>query len=80
MEEKEIILKADNISKQYRLGVVGTGTLSHDLNKWWYKIRGKKNPYLKVGEVSFSGFSNKRPCFVICAPLALKSVSQFSLL
>lgn len=52
MEEKEIILKADNISKQYRLGVVGTGTLSHDLNKWWYKIRGKQNPYLKVGEVN----------------------------
>ncbi|MGB3585402.1 MAG: ATP-binding cassette domain-containing protein, partial [Tunicatimonas sp.] len=38
------------MSKQYRLGVVGTGTLSHDLNRWWYRVRGKEDPYLKVGE------------------------------
>lgn len=44
-----IILKAENISKQYRLGNVGTGTLSHDLNRFWYKVRGKEDPYLKVG-------------------------------
>jgi lipopolysaccharide transport system ATP-binding protein len=45
---KDIILKAENISKQYRLGQVGTGTLSHDLNRWWHTIRGKENPYLKI--------------------------------
>lgn len=49
---KDIILKAENISKQYRLGTVGTGTLSHDLNRWWHAIRGKENPYLKVGEIN----------------------------
>lgn len=49
---KDIILKVENISKQYRLGVVGTGTLSHDLNRWWHKIRGKEDPYLKVGEAN----------------------------
>jgi lipopolysaccharide transport system ATP-binding protein len=49
---KDIILKAENISKQYRLGQVGTGTLSHDLNRWWYKIRGKENPYLKIGDTN----------------------------
>jgi lipopolysaccharide transport system ATP-binding protein len=49
---KDIILKAENISKQYRLGLVGTGTLSHDLNRWWYKIRGKEDPYLKIGDVN----------------------------
>ena len=49
---KDIILKAENISKQYRLGQVGTGTLSHDLNRWWHEIRGKENPYLKIGEVN----------------------------
>ncbi len=38
----DIILKAENISKQYRLGQVGTGTLSHDLNRWWHQVRGKK--------------------------------------
>ena len=47
--KKNIILTADNISKQYRLGLVGTGTLSHDLNRWWAKVRGKEDPYLKIG-------------------------------
>lgn len=47
-----LALKAENISKQYRLGQVGTGTLSHDLNRFWYKMRGKEDPYLKIGETN----------------------------
>lgn len=47
-----LILKAENISKQYRLGVVGTGTLSHDLNRWWHQVRGKEDPYLKIGDTN----------------------------
>ncbi len=47
-----IVLKAENISKQYRLGQLGTGTISHDINRWFYKIRGKEDPYLKVGDVN----------------------------
>ncbi|MDQ1159690.1 lipopolysaccharide transport system ATP-binding protein [Chryseobacterium sp. SORGH_AS 447] len=47
-----LALKAENISKQYRLGQVGTGTLSHDLNRFWYKMRGKEDPYLKIGEAN----------------------------
>ncbi|WP_166921699.1 ABC transporter ATP-binding protein [Flavobacterium poyangense] len=50
--EKDIILKAQNISKQYRLGEVGTGTLAHDLNRWWHQMLGKENPYLKIGETN----------------------------
>lgn len=50
--EKDIILKAENVSKQYRLGEVGTGTLSHDINRWWHKIKGKEDPYLKIGETN----------------------------
>jgi lipopolysaccharide transport system ATP-binding protein len=50
--KKDVILKAENISKQYRLGQVGTGTLSHDLNRWWHQIRGKENPYLKIGDTN----------------------------
>ena len=46
------ILKAENISKQYRLGNVGTGTLSHDINRFWHKVRGKEDPYLKIGAVN----------------------------
>lgn len=45
----DIVLKAENISKQYRLGQVGTGTLSHDLKRAWYRARGKEDPYLQVG-------------------------------
>ena len=46
---KDIVIKAENISKQYRLGQVGTGTLSHDLKRWWSVVRGKEDPYLQVG-------------------------------
>ncbi len=47
-----VILKAENISKQYRLGTVGTGTLGHDLNRWWHTVRGKEDPYLKIGGIN----------------------------
>lgn len=46
------ILKAENISKQYRLGLVGTGTLGDDLKRWWHLVRGKEDPFLKVGAVN----------------------------
>ena len=48
----EIVIKVENLSKQYRLGEVGTGTISHDLNRWWAKIRGKEDPFLKIGETN----------------------------
>lgn len=46
------VIKVENLSKQYRLGLVGTGTISHDLNRWWYRFRGKEDPYLKIGETN----------------------------
>jgi len=49
---RNVILKVENVSKQYRLGKIGTGTLSHDLNRWWHTVRGKEDPYLKVGDVN----------------------------
>jgi lipopolysaccharide transport system ATP-binding protein len=46
-------IKFENISKQYRLGLVSTQTISHDLNRWWQtNIRGKEDPYLKIGDVN----------------------------
>lgn len=48
----DIAIKFENISKQYRLGLVGTGTITHDLNRWWHVVRGKEDPYLKIGEVN----------------------------
>jgi lipopolysaccharide transport system ATP-binding protein len=47
-----ISIKIENLSKQYRLGLIGTGTLSHDLNRWWHLIRGKEDPYLKISEIN----------------------------
>jgi len=46
------VIKIENLSKQYRLGVIGTGTISHDINRFFAKIRGKEDPFLKVGEVN----------------------------
>tara|TARA_R110000751_G_scaffold90302_1_gene177348 strand:- start:18508 stop:19767 length:1260 start_codon:yes stop_codon:yes gene_type:complete len=48
----DIILKAENISKQYRLGNVGSGTLRDDFKRSWAKIRGKEDPFLKVGAIN----------------------------
>lgn len=49
----DVAIKIENLSKQYRLGVVGTGTLSHDLKRWWIvNMRGKEDPYLKIGETN----------------------------
>jgi lipopolysaccharide transport system ATP-binding protein len=48
----DIAISFENISKQYRLGTISTGTVSHDLNRWWHKVRGKEDPYLKIGEAN----------------------------
>lgn len=45
----EVVIKVENLGKQYRLGSIGTGTISHDLNRWWANVRGKEDPYLKIG-------------------------------
>jgi len=47
----DTVIQVDNVSKYYRLGVIGTGTLSHDLNRWWAKIRGRPDPTLRVDQM-----------------------------
>lgn len=44
-----VVIKLEDVSKQYRLGTVGTGTLSHDLNRFLAKVTGKEDPTSKVG-------------------------------
>lgn len=46
----DIAIKIENLSKQYRLGLVGSHTLKGDLQAWWYRMRGKDDPTLKIGE------------------------------
>jgi lipopolysaccharide transport system ATP-binding protein len=46
-------IEFNNISKLYRLGLVSSGTLSHDLQRWWQmNVLGKEDPFLKVGSVN----------------------------
>jgi lipopolysaccharide transport system ATP-binding protein len=45
-----LAIKAENISKQYMLGEIGTGTLSHDLNRIWNKLHKKKDPFFDYSE------------------------------
>ena len=42
-------IEVENVSKLYRIGEIGTGTLAHDLNRLWYRIRGKVDPYERIG-------------------------------
>jgi lipopolysaccharide transport system ATP-binding protein len=51
----DIVIKVENLSKQYRLGTIGTGTLAHDVNRWWYKVRGKADPYVRINEINTPG-------------------------
>ena len=62
----ETVIKLENISKQYRLGTVGSQTLRGDLQRpglsgvevWWYNMRGKEDPTLKIGQ---SNQLNQKP-------------------
>jgi len=45
----DFVISVENISKEYQLGVIGTGTFRGDLQRWWAKMRGLPNPHLKIG-------------------------------
>lgn len=44
------VIRVENLSKQYRLGTIGTGSLAHDINRWLHGLRGKEDPYLTIGD------------------------------
>ena len=44
------VISVENVSKLYRLGLISSGTLSRDLERWWARVRGKPDPLLKIGE------------------------------
>lgn len=48
----KIAIKAEGLSKAYQLGEIGTGTISRDLERWWAKMRGKEDPFLRIGETN----------------------------
>lgn len=48
----DTVISIENLSKAYQLGAIGTGTFYGDIKRWWAKLRGKPDPYQKVGEVN----------------------------
>jgi lipopolysaccharide transport system ATP-binding protein len=44
------VIKVENLSKAYQLGAFGTGAMSRDLERYWARVRGKEDPFLKIGE------------------------------
>lgn len=57
----DIAIKVEDLSKLYRLGEIGTGTLSHDLNRWFAKIRGREDPFAKVSQIDLQENDNTSP-------------------
>ena len=47
-----IAIKAENLSKAYQLGEIGTGTISRDLERWYARMRGREDPFLRIGETN----------------------------
>jgi lipopolysaccharide transport system ATP-binding protein len=45
-----VVIKIENVSKQYRLGLIGTNTLKGDLQRWWYNLCGLPDPTLMIGQ------------------------------
>jgi len=56
----QTIIKIENISKQYRLGNISTGTVSRDLERWLARIRGKEDPFLKIGQENILNRKKKK--------------------
>jgi lipopolysaccharide transport system ATP-binding protein len=46
------VIEVENLFKQYRLGQVSTGSIAHDLNRWWHSVRGNEDPYEKITGVN----------------------------
>ena len=46
---EELAIKIEHVSKEYRLGAIGGGTLQGDLQSWWARVRGKEDPNSKIG-------------------------------
>jgi hypothetical protein len=49
------VIKIENVSRQYRLGLIGTNTLKGDLQRWWYNVRGLPDPTLMIGQENSLG-------------------------
>src|ERR1035441_8724157 len=74
----DVVIQVDHLWKKYRLGVLGTGTLRHDFNRWLHRTLGKPDPYTKVGE-NQKAESRKQKADPDSASLPTESSSEFQL-
>ncbi len=65
----DTVIKVENLSKQYQLGTIGSGTLYRDLQSWWAKVRGKEDPNTQLGKWDASQMDSDKSFW------ALKDVS-----
>jgi lipopolysaccharide transport system ATP-binding protein len=56
-----VVIKVENVSKQYRLGLIGTRTLKGDLQRWWYNLRGLPDPTLIIGQENILSVAHRKP-------------------
>ena len=49
MEEQKIAIRLSGVKKRYKLGQIGGGTLTADLQSWWARVRGKEDPNTLIG-------------------------------
>lgn len=49
----DVVIKIEDVKKQYRLGAIGGGTLQGDLQSWWARVRGKEDPNSKIGAKTY---------------------------
>lgn len=53
--KENVAIEVENVSKEYRLGVIGGGTLSADLQSWWARARGREDPNTRIGSKTYTG-------------------------
>ena len=49
---EDIVIKAEHVSKEYRLGVINNGTLYRDMQSWWARYRGRVDPNVEIKELA----------------------------
>lgn len=50
----DVVIKIEDVKKQYRLGAIGGGTLQGDLQSWWARVRGKEDPNSQIGSKTYA--------------------------
>jgi lipopolysaccharide transport system ATP-binding protein len=54
----DIVIRVENLTKEYRLGVINHGTLHQDLQSWWARMRGKEDPNSLISSGQHSSLLN----------------------